>query len=365
MFIINTPFQLVTSYILATSYFNGDDNQLLLLHPHGYDKWHETFSLNRMSTDRDVWQKIDVFQDWLGRKTTFRDYRNQIGMMRRAITSQGKIDRVFLASDRVIQNQLAVEASGNTTFYRLDEGLGSYLSEKRPRWTSKLWRFLRIHYLRALGGLHSDMEYNLYGLGDSKAGSADYLYKPQLLQRFSPEVIQIYPDAVKSAMGRLTQNMMKYEVFEDKACILFLSSPLVELGISTMEKEIAVLRMLSSIAQKLDLKLVYKPHPAEKRHKLERYGAEMPEITYFECIDPVEILFYAQPNIKFVLAYCSSGLFNTDIFAMQEVKPVSLWHLYGGDKRTIIKQIINAAGIPIPENATDLENIFLQSCKTV
>jgi hypothetical protein len=256
---------------------------------------------------------------------------------------------------------LAVEVSGNTIFCRFDEGLGSYLSGRPPRWYSKVWRFLRIHYLRTVAALHSSMEYNLYGLGDSKAGSADYLYKPHLLKRFSPQVIQINPDAVRSAMNHLTQHMTKHEIFEDKQCILFLSSPLVELGIVTMEKEIEVLRILSSITQKLGLRLVYKPHPTEKRDKLERYGSEMPEITYFECIEPVEILLYAQPNIKYVLAYCSSGLFNTDIFAMHKVKPVSLWHLYGGDKRIIIEQIINAAGIPIPKNAADLENIFLQN----
>lgn len=37
LFIVNTPFHLLTSFILSKGFFPEDNNYLALIHPHGYE----------------------------------------------------------------------------------------------------------------------------------------------------------------------------------------------------------------------------------------------------------------------------------------------------------------------------------------
>ena len=39
LFVVNTPYHLMTCFILTHSIYKSDENYLVLMHPHGYDKW--------------------------------------------------------------------------------------------------------------------------------------------------------------------------------------------------------------------------------------------------------------------------------------------------------------------------------------
>lgn len=362
LFIVNTPLQLLTAYIIANGLKNKEHNHLMLINSMHNELLNSCYYVRKILEDSIVWQQVSLREHWLGRNTRLLDIKKEMRNMKDALFEQVvTIDNVFLGSDKVIQNQILVELSGKSNYIRLEDGVWSYSCKDR-HWLSKVWQSQRIMLLRLLGNLKSDMQYNLGGLGHGKAALADYLYKPDLLERSSPQAVAIERDLVLRSLDRLPEIALSGypdAVLEDG--ILFLGSLQVEYGHVTEDSELRILTSILDMCKKSGLKLVYKPHPAESKDKLSRYQELLPGITYCKIKDPIEILYNKLETIKCVMAHSSSGLIFADIFSKNQIKSIALFKLYGAQDNSLHDMMIKA-NVIIPNNLEQL-TIELDKCK--
>jgi hypothetical protein len=211
--------------------------------------------------------------------------------------------------------------------------------------------------LRFLADLHSDMVYNVGGVGHGKAAIADYLYKPHLLERYSPNVIPIERKKVINTMEKLIEKTHQYQDQLPSEMILFLGSRLVEQGKISANAEIEILRHICNICEQQGLTLLYKPHPAEKTSKLELYKKKLTEMEFCLIREPIEILYYCLNNLKCVLAHSSSGLLFADVFSKDVIKTIGLFKLYGcEDSDPVLNRLMEKAGVIIPNNTMELKD---------
>lgn len=359
LFIVNTPFQLLVAYMLAHSQqSSGTQNHLLLMKPHAFEKWSTAHSLNFIIHDREIWREFSHFEDWLNRKVSFSDFKVQVRDMQEALNKMSGYDCVYLGSDRG-QNQLIVALTGKETFNRFDEGIGSYYSIHKPNYGRKYWHLLRLKFIMALGGIKSKLPLNVGGIGMSKAGQADYLIKPELLQRPSPNPIQIEKDWIDGALAKISQGSTLSSDLNSENCILFLSSPNVEMRYCTAETELEILKTLYNQANKMGMKFLYKPHPAENYTKLEAYRKQLPGVIFFQCVDPVEYLYYIHTRLKYVLSYLSSGLLHSDVFSSTETVAISLVKLYGREREErVYVDIMKKAGVYVPDTVEQVVGLL-------
>ena len=358
LFVINTPLQLLTAYIVANSTAEGDTNQLLLLHPNGYELWDESYCLTKMSKDTTTWQTISVVENWMNRRTKVIQVRREFQYMHDLIAQRGSVDRVYLGSDKRLQNQFIVEMAGNSTYIRLDEGIGSYWDVDRSR-VSKLGHSLKIAALRSLGKVKGNMIYNTGGLGHGKAATADYLYKPSLLQRISPQVVEIEHEHIMNVLDKLTADMPPIQELESPDCLLFVGSDFVERKWYSAEEEAALLLQLYHIANHNNLRMVYKPHTSEKKEKLDFYRQQIPGLTVLPLAEPIETLYYRIKNLRYVISYASSGLLFGDCFAKQPLQAIGLLKFFPQSPiNPRLGEIMREAGVHIPESLEELSALF-------
>lgn len=208
-----------------------------------------------------------------------------------------------------------------------------------------------------LADLKTNMQYNLSGIGYGKAATADYLFKPHLLERPSLNPIAIKKEYIDSAMAKLTKDMPSSLISGN--AILFLGSDFVELGMFSTQQEIIILKKLSSIAEGFRLYLVYKPHPSETADKLALYKQEVPSMSFLDSFEPIEVIYNKHSNLKFVVSYGSTGLLYSDLFSKSNVKAISLMRLYGAHNyRKEWEKMLDKAGVLIPEKFEQVELIF-------
>lgn len=360
LFIVNTPLQLLTAYIIANSLENKRHNHLLFINAKYAELCRSSYYVRQILEDGSAWQQVSLREQWLGRNTRVFDIKKEMRYMRETLFKQvTTIDQVFLGSDKVIQNQILVELSGNINYIRLEDGVWSYSCQDR-HWLSKVWHNQRIKFLRLLGGLKSNMKYNLGGLGHGQAALADYLYKPALLERESPQAITIERDLVLQALERLpgVETAGYQNSFEEG--ILFLGSLQVEFKHVAIEDELNILKSISDICKDLGFSLVYKPHPAESIDKLNQYQQALPGIIFCSIRDPIEILYNKLEHIKSVLAHSSSGLIFADIFSKSQIKAIALFKLYGS-KDDDLRSMMVKAGVAIPDDIHQLKNTITTS----
>lgn len=359
LFIVNTPLQLVTAYIIANYYFKGMDNHILLINPRYEELYKNCFYVKQILDDRNTWQQVSMYRTWLGRETRLANVRKAISEMRSVLfRGRNNIDQVFLGSDKVIQNQILVELSGNIHYNRLEDGVWTYYCPDR-HWASKVWHLLRIKVIRALGDLHLPMEYNLGGLGHGKAAIADYVYKPQLLERVSPKPIALHAEIIDQGLSNLKKNKDYERQIGDNA-VLLLGSLMVEYHKVTEKEELAVFQTVYELCKSMNLNLVYKPHPAEHTEKLSRYQKAIPKLTYCDIREPIEILYYKHAQIRYVLAHSSSALLFADLFSQGRVKAVSLYPLYGNQENEdeVLTRMMEKSGVLIPHHIEELKEIL-------
>lgn len=82
LFVVNTPLQLLSAYVLANSIHSHDYKHLLLLHPNGYESWHKSYCLTKMAGDQSTWQQITLQKRWINRDTRIAVFKTQIDEMR-------------------------------------------------------------------------------------------------------------------------------------------------------------------------------------------------------------------------------------------------------------------------------------------
>ncbi len=358
LFIVNTPFHLLTAFLLSKGKFHQDENYLALIHPHGYEKWQDSKVMKYMSSVDCGYKAVFPLITWMTRKNKEQSYRQQVNEVKSTIGKLG-IDDIFLGSDIDVQNQLLVGALGKREFYRYEDGLYSYYNENRRRPTTHmLFHKFKIHVIEWLSGIKNGPYINTSTAGDSKAGIGDYMYKPELLQRYSPQTYEITLDMIGAAMLDLKQR----EVFSPgmgKNNILYLSQPLVEQGKFTLKEEFGRLRSIVEYL-KDDEVLFYKPHPNDSVDKIKFYKEELPQMKFFESIEPVELSFYSEENLRAVISYQSTALMFPDKFTNRKLTRISLVNFYKEPLHPAYVEIMQGAGVEFPKNMNEVGSLLIE-----
>ncbi|WP_371372141.1 polysialyltransferase family glycosyltransferase [Sporomusa aerivorans] len=356
LFIVNTPFHLLTTFILSHSCFADDDNYLALLHPHGYGKWQDSLVMRHMSSTSGGWRQVFFLGNWLSSRHKTKSFRQQVAEIRDTI-GRIKIDAVFLGSDMDVQNQLLVSALNISQFYRYEDGLYSYYNEDRRRTLPRrLFHQGKIQALKILAGINGKISINTTVSGDSPAGIGDFLYKPELLQRFSPQTLKIEQAMIQQALRELAGKDLFHPVMAPDS-ILYLSQPLVELKKLSREEELAILR---EILRQLNGKgcLLYKPHPNDSDAKLDYYCRTLPGLSLYNSVEPVELSFAYEENLKAIISYQSSALMFTDTFTPRKIKSVSLGKFYQQPMHPAYMEIMCKAGVCFPQDLEGLAELL-------
>ena len=124
LFVVNSSINLLSTFVLANSLFENDDNYLVLVHPHGYDRWKDDKILRFMSSPDAGFKQVFPLIDKV--------FSKHIDYVRKNIKTLN-VDNVFLGNDCGVQNQLLMSTLGIKKFYRLDDGTGSYYNESQKR----------------------------------------------------------------------------------------------------------------------------------------------------------------------------------------------------------------------------------------
>ena len=343
LFVVNTPYHLLTCFILTHSIYKKDENYLVLMHPHGYEKWKTNKLMTYMSSTNCGYKQVFLLLNWLSSKNKKESYRKQANYVKENIKPLN-IDNVFIGVDISPANQLLVMAVGKNEFYRFEDGVYSYINENRRRKKSNaLFHKIKTYLLKWISGIHGNMYINTEAEGENPAGKLDIMYQPWLLQRKSPATKEITIEMINEAMQNLKSQQLLKEVFQED-CILYLSQPMVEKGLFTIENEAQCLKkILLSIKNKTVL--YYKPHPNDSKEKLEYYKNNFKQLKIYNEIEPAELLFNSNSKLKAVVSYQSSALMNVDKFAKTDIKAISLADSLNVAIHPIYRNIMKKAGI--------------------
>ena len=359
LFVVRTPLQLLSAYVIAEQMQPGEINDLILINPRGKMLWEGSYCLKRIVTDKNTWHKVIIKSHRIARRSELFHLRGQLGKLKTEILEAGNVDCVYLGADREFDNQLLVELVGKTSYVRMDDGIWSY---DGPRLTikEKINIFIWSRVVKLLTGIHTGMLYNYRGGGYGQAAIADYIFKPQLLQHSSPKPIAIPKIAIHNAMAKLTDGIpFDSEAMNIKKAVLFLGSVFVDKGILPIEQELSLLKTIAKETTEKGIQLWYKPHPFEKKEKLSYYQAEIPKLFIVNFSDPIEVLYYCFPKIQSVISYASSGLLYADLFSEQSIEAIALFKLFPiGQNIDKLEIIMKTAGVLVPNTKEELTNIL-------
>lgn len=352
LFIVNTPFHLLTSFILSQS-FNNDDNYLALIHPHGYEKWQDSPVMRYMSSTSCGWQKVFPLGNWLSSRGKTKSYKQQVEDVKNSIGTIG-INAIYLGSDIDVQNQLLVGTLNIDQFCRYDDGLYFYYNDDRRRsLTHNLFHKFRIQLLKVMAGITGKVSINTVTAGDNPSGICDFMYKPVLLQRFSPKVYEIDNVMIEQAVNHLFTKALLTPVMK-KNSILYLSQPLVEQKKFTIQEETVLLTEILQKVKAIEGCLLYKPHPNDSAYKLEHYHRTLPDMIQYNSVEPVELAFAYEENLKAVISYQSSALLFSDKFAKRKINAISLVNFYKQPMHPAYVEIMSKAGVVFPNNLGEI-----------
>jgi len=364
LFIVNTPLQLTTAYIIAYTYCKTDDNVLVIAQPKQYPRWHAE-PLIKCLLNQKVWKSLHSITGQEIKKKSFLDVKNFIAELKAKIQTNG---RVFLGNDKQIINQLLVELSGNKTYSRFDEGIGSYtpgIVNRKLR--SKMGEYALIKLMQFLFDCNQGLQYNFGGMGCGKAAIADYLYKPELLSRYSPRVVEITRDQIQSALLPATNGLPQQEQKAGNECLLYLggSYAVLKNDISViLDNELWLLRQLDEWAQATGRTILYKPHPGEPKEKIERYKNAIRNIVFYDSIEPIELICNTNTTIRYMISLFSSGMLYLDKFAAAPIKTITIANLLESriGKPLVTerqKEIMNICHIAFPKDITELTKLII------
>lgn len=348
LFVINTPYHLLTCFILTHSIFKNDINYLALMHPHGYDNWKKSPLMSYMSSKQCGYKEVFPLLQWLSSKNKTESYKKQAQYVKDNITPLN-IDNVFIAVDISPVNQLLTIAVGKNYFYRFEDGMYSYFNDNRRRKKSHaVFHKLKTYLLKFVAGIKGNMYINTEAEGENPAGKADYMYNPQLLQRKSPAVKEITFGMINEAMQDLKEKHLLNEVFTENS-ILYLSQPMMEMGTFSLKEEADCLKKITlSLGE--NAVLYYKPHPHDNPEKLAYYKNNFKQLKIYEGIEPAELLFISNPKLKAVISYQSSALINVDKFSHNTIKSISLSDIFKTPIHPTYKKIMQQANVLFPQS---------------
>ena len=354
LFVVNTPYHLLTCFILTHSIYKNDENYLVLMHPHGYEKWKTNKLMTYMSTIKCGYKQVFLLLDWLSSKNKKESYRKQANYVKETIKPLN-IDKVFIGVDISPVNQLLVMAVGKNQFYRFEDGMYSYFNENRRRKKSHaIFHKIKTYLLKFASNIHGNMFINTEAEGENPAGIADYVYHPKLLRRKSPNTREISISMIQEAIQDLNIKNILPTQFQ-KNSILYLSQPMVEMGKFTLKEEAHCLKNIINSVDK-DAILYYKPHPHDNPEKLSYYKNNFKQLKIYEGIEPAELLFVDNPHLKAVISYQSSALMNVNKFSNNKIKAISLSDIFKTPIYPTYKEIMQQADISFPKKTDEIFN---------
>lgn len=343
IFVVNSIYHTLTAFILTHSILKNDDNYLVIMRPPKYETWKENEILKYISSKECGYKNVFVLLDWLMSKNRTTSYRQQVKYVKENIKILD-VDNVFIGVDTSIPNQLFVEAIGKNSFYRIEDGMYSYFNGTRRRKKSHvIFHKIKAYLLKWVSGIKGDMYLNTEAEGESLAGKVDYMYKPWLLQRKSPEAKEITIEMINQAIKNLESRRLLRETFKEDS-ILYLSQPMVEMGKFTLEKEAQCLEKIRNL-YKDKVILYYKPHPHDNTDKIKYYKEHFKWIKIYEGAEPAELIFASNPKLKAVISYQSSALMNVDKFAKTNIKAISLADSLDVDIHPVYRNIMEKSGV--------------------
>ncbi|NCC01731.1 MAG: glycosyl transferase family 52 [Clostridia bacterium] len=341
LFIVHTPFNLMTAFILSKSVFADDDNYLAIMHPQSFESWKNVPVLNYMHSKECGYKEVFLLIRWF--RSGQGSYRKQV---KEAKTMIGDLnfDKIFLAVDIDIQAQLLLAVLGKTSYYRYDEGMWSYYSGGHSRtWLREIFHLCELKAICFLAGIKTDLQFNTAGIGVAGAALGDYLYRPELLMRKSPKVYEITNEMIGTTISDLKDKGLLQQQF-DKDTVLYLSQPLVEKGEVSEKEELAgLLRVMKKFDGKAHF--LYKPHAIDTQKKIEKYKKAIPGMEVYDSKVPVELLSAAEPKIDTVISYASSGLMFGDKFSSRKINMLSLSGLCEKNMDPDACDILQKAGV--------------------
>lgn len=343
IFVVNSIYHALTSFILTHSILKNDENYLVIMRPPKYETWIQNEILKYISSKECGYKDVFILLDWLMSKNRTASYRQQVKYVKENIKILN-VDNVFIGVDTSIPNQLFVEAIGKNSFYRIEDGMYSYFNGTRRRKKSHaIFHKIKAYLLKWICGIKGNMYLNTEAEGENPAGKLDIMYKPWLLQRKSPATKEITIEMINQAIKDLELRQLLKETFKEDS-ILYLSQPMVEMGKFTLTEEV---HCLEKIIKSYDNKLIlyYKPHPHDNPEKIKYYKEHFKWIKIYEGAEPAELIFASNPKLKAVVSYQSSALMNVDKFAKTNIKAISLADSLNVAIHPVYRNIMKEAGI--------------------
>lgn len=323
LFVVNTPFHLLQFFILSQTVCKHDENYLALVRPSGYDAWHKERLMEYLTSVDAGWKEVFPLNNWLSsKKMDNKAIRRQVEQVREVIGRIG-IEEVFLCCDANLYNQLLVATLKLGSFWRGDDGIYSYYTEKRRSTSHRIFHQLKARYLKLVWGIRSDLPINTGTDAQNPAAKGDFLYLPKLLLRPSPCVREITTGQITEAMAIIEKTAVYRPRYcaEDASYAMYLSQ-----GLLAVEKEVEILERLRELMP--DKVLIYKPHPNDSPDKLSYIGCHLSDIQLCDSKIPVEVMLYFEPKIKTVIAYQSTPLILAKKFTGREIECISIAKLY-------------------------------------
>lgn len=355
IFIVCTPFHLLTSFILSRTVYEGDHNYLALLHPHGYDSWHKDPLLRFMTSREAGYEAVYPLVTWMTKRAREKSLRKQAEQAR-AMVGPVKMDRAFLASDTGRQTQLFVALLGLKSYIRYDDGMYSYYNKDRKRPLSHtLFHQAMLRLMAWAAGIHSDLAFHVSSMGAASAGLGDYLYLPPLLRRPSPKVYEVSAAMIARAMDVLKGKGLLNRELSGKRYVMYLSQPITEQGKLSFDDEKECLRFcLSRFAS--GQRLIYKPHPNDSPYKVNYVRTHFPEVLINDSKVPVELILCKEPAIRTVISYQSTTLLIAPKFTGGGIRCISLADWYRKPIHQAYRDIMEEAGVEFAGRSD--QNVF-------
>ena len=340
LFIVCTPFNLLTVYILSKSIFKDDNNYLAVMHPQSFEQWPKEPVLNYILSKKSGFKELFLLLRWF--RTGQGSYKKQIENLK-DVFGDINFDRIFFAVDLDEQAQLLVAVLGEKKFYRYEDGMASYSHLFHSRSKAKsLFHALKFKYVCRTADIKTKLKFNTKDIGASEAVVADYLYRPELLSRKSPQVVTITNQMINMAIADLKQEGLLKQQF-DNPTVLYLSQPIKR----SRKEEKEEIELLSEVISSLNenTEFLYKPHARDKIDKVMKYKKAIPGLKIFNSRTPAEILYISEPNLQMVIAHHSSALLYGEKFTGRKIRMVS--YAKDSNKRDIAEavKIMERAGV--------------------
>lgn len=366
LFIVNTPYHLLTSFILSQSFTPNENitnkihqnnnetinNYLIIIRATNYSSWKNNSIMSYLSSKKCGYTDVFPLIHFLSRFNQI-SYRKQVENLKKTFYNI-HFDNVFLGNDLEPKNQLLLATLNITHFNRFEDGLYSYYDRKiYHNILNAYFNKFKIFIQKKLYGINGKIYINTLSDGSSKAGISDYLYNPNLLEKSSPCPINIKTTTIFNSLSTLKTALNLKAQFKQKT-ILFFGQPFVERNLLSIECELYFLNTISKFCKKNNINFLYKPPPYDNKEKITKIKYNIPNIIIYNSIEPAEILYFIESNLISVISYQSTALIHINKFSNHIIKAISLIDLTNIPIDNSCKKIMHSSNVYFPTNIHDL-----------